>query len=448
MAKPTTGPVTLLFYNHSSSVSGAEVILLDLLRGLAAWDTQNPTRTYRLLLACPADGPLWERASLLTGVELAAVRPLEIGYTRSPLTLGRYGFRLLTTAFSLGRLVRRYRPILLHANSVRAGLVAGLVTPLTGTRLLVHLHDAMGQNATNEVIRLILGRLAWRLVAISDYTRHAFTRQRPDLLKKCVRIYNGVDTEYFRPHHFDGPTARANLLTQWPSSEGVAAGPLLAIVGQITPWKGHREAIEALALLRQKWGQAGLLIVGGLKFATANARYDNASYHAELQELICHHKLQNAVWFAGEHSDVRPLMAGVDLLVVPSWYEPFGRVVIEAMALEKLVVATRVGGPAEIVEDGTNGLLVEPKDSTGLAQTLEAALADPPKSLEMGRQARQRVMEQFTVARMVAEFLELYAQAHTQGQAANRRGIFARLGKFRSAGRSARDVNCTRPGTH
>ncbi len=405
---------TLLFYNFTVAVSGAEVILLDLIRGITAYNQENPNQSYRLVLVCPCNGPLWERAAVIEGLELVAIRPLQVGYTRNPLILARYFGELLGVGFDLLRIVRRYRPDVLHANSVRAGLVACLIAPFARTAVVVHLHDKLRTRVTDRVIRAVLGSLAWRLTAISDYTNHAFTQNKPGLKRKCVTVYNGVDVGQFDPAHFDRIATRNALLAQWPrSTESGEVWPLLGIVGQLTPWKGQQTALEALELLvkvRQTAPKAGLIIVGGLKFVLTTARYDNAAFYRELTDFVAEKGLQDQVWFCGERDDIPQLMQSLDILLLPSWYEPFGRVVIEAMAMERVVVASAEGGPLEIIEDGISGGLCEVNNAAALAQTIEQLIADRPKMLQIGQQARERVLQEFSSTAMVKGFLDVYAQ--------------------------------------
>ena len=103
-------------------------------------------------------------------------------------------------------------------------------------------------------------------------------------------------------------------------------------------------------------------------------------------------------------------MLALDILLLPSWYEPFGRVVIEAMAMERVVAASAEGGPLEIIEDGVSGRLFEVKNSEALAQVIKELVADRPKMLQIGQQARQRVLQKFSSAAMVKGFLDVYAQ--------------------------------------
>lgn len=405
---------TLLFYNFTAAVSGAEVILLDLIGGITAYNRENPAQSYRLVLVCPSNGPLWERAAAIAGLELVAIRPLQVGYTRNPLVLARYVGQLLGVGFDLLRIVRHYQPVVLHANAVRAGLVACLIAPLARTAVIVHLHDKLGTRSTDRVIRTVLGSLAWKLTAISDYTNQAFTQAKPRLKRKCITIYNGVDVGEFDPARFDRAATRTALLAQWPRSTAPAeVWPLLGIVGQLTPWKGHQTALEALELLvkmRQTAPNAGLIIVGGLKFALSTARYDNAAFYRELTTFIEAEGLQNHVWFCGERDDIPQLMQSLDILLLPSWYEPFGRVVVEAMAMERVVVASAEGGPLEIIENGISGRLYEVKNAAALAQTIQELIADRSKMLQIGRQARQRVLRKFSSTVMVKAFLDVYAQ--------------------------------------
>ncbi len=410
---------TVLFYNHGGTVSGAETVLLDLLAGLAR-PAAPPATPLRVILVCPQEGPLWERAGRLPGIERRTIRPLTVGYTKNPLVAIGYLWQLLRVGLRLVWLTRRNKVEIVQANSIRGGLVACLVRPVLGARVVVHLHDALGQSSVDRLIRRIFGGLAWRLVAISDYVREASLAGGPYLAAKCRTIPNGVALQHFDPARFDRPAERARLEANWPGladlreTSGEATGPqlwpLLAMVGQITPWKGQAEAVEALAFVRQSFPRAGLLIVGGLKFALKSARYDNRAYKARLDHLIEEKGLGRAVWFCGEREDVAPTLAGIDLVLVPSWAEPFGRVVIEAMALERPVIATEVGGPSEIIVSGQSGRLVPPRDPQKLAQAITDLLAPPDRLAQIGQAARRRVQEQFSSESMVKGFQDLYRE--------------------------------------
>ena len=137
-----------------------------------------------------------------------------------------------------------------------------------------------------------------------------------------------------------------------------------------------------------------LLLVGETKFVARATRYDNTTYLAELQRLVRDRCLEPHVRWLGERDAVAAILAATDVLLVPSWAEPFGRVIVEGMAMGCLVAATAVGGPAEIITDGVDGLLLAPRDPPGWAQALGTIIADPARMQEL-RAAGPRAAARF-----------------------------------------------------
>src|SRR6202043_3471359 len=185
------------------------------------------------------------------------------------------------------------------------------------------------------------------------YTASSVRALAPDARLEVV--YNAVDLERFDPERIDRAGARAAL--------GDAGGRLLlGVVAQLSPWKGQDTAIEALQLLCEQGVDAHLLLIGSAKFVARATRFDNEAYVARLRALVADAGIEDRVSWLGEREDVPDLMRALDVLLLPSWEEPFGRALIEAMALGVPVVSTSVGGPPEIVEDGREGFLVAPRD--------------------------------------------------------------------------------------
>jgi glycosyltransferase involved in cell wall biosynthesis len=123
--------------------------------------------------------------------------------------------------------------------------------------------------------------------------------------------------------------------------------------------------------------------------------------------------LDDAVLFLGERLDVAALLAAVDVLLVPSWYEPFGRVAIEAMMMELPVVATSIGGTKEVVRDGVDGIVLPPRQPMLWTEAVIGLLADPQRRAEMGRSGRARVLSEFGPARHAGAIAESYRQLIT-----------------------------------
>jgi glycosyltransferase involved in cell wall biosynthesis len=221
-------------------------------------------------------------------------------------------------------------------------------------------------------------------------------------------VHNPVDDRAFAPGLVDRAEARRRL--------GLAdQDEVLAVIAQLTPWKGQAEAVEMARLLRDTRPNLRLLLVGSAKFTAPGTRYDNAAYAREIERRIGEAGLDSHVRLLGEREDVPAIMAALDLLLVPSWREAFGRVAAEAMAVGVPVLATDVGGPAEIVRNGVDGLLLAPREPERWAAAAAALLDDDERRGAMGRAGAARAREAFGVDGHVRRVREAYAEALATG---------------------------------
>ncbi|HEY2216862.1 MAG TPA: glycosyltransferase, partial [Solirubrobacteraceae bacterium] len=154
-----------------------------------------------------------------------------------------------------------------------------------------------------------------------------------------------------------------------------------------------------------------LLLIGSAKFVASATRFDNEQYVAHLHDLAAREGVADRVSWLGEREDVPELLRALDVLLLPSWEEPFGRALIEAMALEVPVIATNVGGPREIVRDGQDGFLLAPRQAGLWASAIARLLQSPESAAQMGRSGLARVQQEFTTARHVAVTLDVYERA-------------------------------------
>ena len=176
-------------------------------------------------------------------------------------------------------------------------------------------------------------------------------------------------------------------------------------IGRITPIKGHRELLQAFRIVVKEFPRAKLLMVGG-------AAAEHQRYLRELQSLVVHLGVSQNVEFTGHEPDVPKLLSQVDLVTLASTgQEAFGRVLIEAGAAGVPVVATSVGGTAEVVVDRKTGLLVPPKDIMALAAAITALLKNRTLAGELSKENRRRVESLYPLARMVGETLDVYEEA-------------------------------------
>jgi L-malate glycosyltransferase len=382
----------VLYVNHTAEVSGAERSFLSLLAALP--DTIDAR------VAAP-------RGRLSGAVEGLGIPVTPIAGTAGSLRLhpahtARALAEMSLAAWQVRRAAAGHRAELVHANSIRAGIVLGLARA-SPAATVVHIRDCLPSGPVTTATMRLIAATATTVIANSRYTARSVAAAAPSARLEVV--HNPVDLERWDPERIDRASARARL---------GAAGEhrlLLGVVAQLSPWKGQDTAVEALKLLCEEGIDAHLLLIGSAKFVDRATRFDNRDYVARLRELIAAGGLGDRVSWLGEREDVPELVRALDVLLLPSWEEPFGRALIEAMAMGVPVVATSVGGPPEILEDGHQGFLVEPRRPGAWAQAIRRLAEDPRLAEEMGAAGRRRVEDAFTVEHHLAAVRVAYEHA-------------------------------------
>jgi glycosyltransferase involved in cell wall biosynthesis len=290
---------------------------------------------------------------------------------------------------------------LVHANSTRAGLATALAARMGAPPAIVHVRDVVPRSAAGDLTRRAIGAGAAAVLTNSQYTAAKFSRSGFRIPVRVV--HNAVDLRRFDPSGLTRSEARARL--------GLSDDSLvLAVVGQITPWKGQDTAIRALEIVRRSRPQAQLLVVGEPKFTVSATRYRNDPYNESLHQLAGKSGLADSVFFFGARDDVPEVIRAVDLVLVPSWEEPFGRTVLEGMAMGVPVLATKIGGPAELVSDGSDGVLLPPHDVEAWAAAIELLAADEGLRREIGKSGRKKVERSFGIETHVDAVLTTYRE--------------------------------------
>jgi glycosyltransferase involved in cell wall biosynthesis len=382
----------VLFVSHTGVIGGAERSLLTLLGALPVGLIAG--------LACPP-GQLAAAArdmNIRVHPIAGTSGSLRLHPGRTPLAIGE----IALSAVQVARIARRTGAAVVHANSLRAGILAGVAGRIDDRALVVHIRDCLPDSAVSLVSRRLAASEATVLVAISRYVAERFVAGL-DASELPMRVIdNPLDLRRFRPRPRSGNTG---------SSDG-----LLVVVGQISPWKGQDTAIRALYELRRSRPSARLWIVGDVKF-TGSTRFDNRAYLSRLHGLVGELGLAEAVEFTGERGDVAEIMARADAVLVPSHEEPFGRAAAEAMAVGAPVVATSVGGTAELIHDRVTGLLVDPTAPSAWTKAIAHVLDQPAWAREMGRRASEVAHTRFAVDRHVRAMTEAFEAAAHAGRA-------------------------------
>jgi glycosyltransferase involved in cell wall biosynthesis len=381
----------VLYLNHTAQMSGGERSLLSLLSGLP----DDVTAT----VACP-EGPLATAVREL-GVPVAGLPGTEGSLRLHPWHTTRGFVDIARAALSARRLGSALGADLVHANSLRSGLAGAFAASMGGKPAVVHVHDCLPPGRLSSFTLKAIGRLSAGVIANSRYTKASVENvHMPDV----ARVVHGpVDLERFDPAKVDRAQARAGF----GLNEATFA---LAVVAQITPWKGQDDAIRALGLLKERSPDVRLLLVGSPKFTSGATRYDNRAYARDLERLTESLGLGDEVLFLGERSDIPNVLRAIDALLVPSWEEPFGMAIIEAMAMQVPALATEIGGPSEIIEDGKEGRLLPPRSPDAWAAAIETLMAGPELRAQMGRAGRDRAVDGFSVEHHVSGVLAAYEE--------------------------------------
>lgn len=297
---------------------------------------------------------------------------------------------LLLPALRWRRLLRAERVDLVHINnSVATSHGLMLAAQLTGVPCLVHQRGLLERRCTFTA-RFFARRLC-AIVSISTAVTENLRRSGVSLHRVAL-VHDGLDStrlEIEQPAH----ELRRRLAIP-------AAAPVIGVVGNIKEWKGQDVVVRAAAKVRARYPQLRCLIVGAV---------GAPGYMRKLERLCEELGLGNVVIFTGFEKNVADYMNVMDVVVHSSVKpEPFGIVLLEAMALERALVAADLGGPREIVIDGESGRLVPAGDVDALAATLEELLGDAEQRAQMGTYARERVHAAFSMQATAERIQALY----------------------------------------
>ena len=300
----------------------------------------------------------------------------------------------------LARLASDLKIDVFHFNTVRSILLAGLSAVLTRKPRVLHIRGQV--HVLGKLHRLISLSLPSRIILVSESLR----AQIPSpFRRKCQTIYTGIDER-------DIPGAETHAPSQSPRSNG---HPVVCTFGAVCPFKGYHHLIEASHIIDRQGGPTPTFLAVG--------EVVDETYHHYLEALLRKYALTD-FHFLGWQDNVLDLYKSADVVVLPSVEEEtlntgaasievkgnegLPRAVLEAMWLGKAVIATRVAGTVEQIEDGVNGLLVEPGNAAELARAIKRLVDDPALRDEMGRSAALRARDLFSKEKMVTDTVTLF----------------------------------------
>lgn len=357
----------ILFVHLNGCMSGAEQSLLLLVKHIS--------KMHDVVVACPDNGTLSDKLAHLS-IPTVAIAPLPKRRLRSPATLV-YGIKL---AHRLYRLIRRVEPDLIHANSFYAASVVVTAGALRRKPVVVHARDFVGF----PLLSRVLGHLSKRILAVSQAVKDDLVGQGVPP-EKIEVVYNGVDVEA----SWAGDTLPAES-----GAEGGTTGKELvfANIGQFVPWKNQKVFVEAAVNTSQHLAHARFLLVGDDLFGR------DGVYREGLIELAARASLDcgTGIELVGWQQDMRAVWNRIDCLVHTATREPFGRVLIEAMARGIPVIAFDACGPREIITNGDTGILAESGNVGQLVDAMIRVATDRPFAETIARNGYHSVSSRFS----------------------------------------------------
>ena len=373
----------ILYINLTAKMSGAEFSLISLMTGL---DKER----FQPILLLPERGPLSDQADNF-GIETIILSSL--------IRFGEH-FRFwkilkaLRAVWKLKKIIRTKGISLVHCNTPRAAYIGGLAAKLCKIPSVTHIRD-IGQSPFEKTwpTRLI-GFLSDIMISVSWATKSYIIGLNPFLEKKIKVIYNGIDLDFIDKV---SPTAIHRKM-DIPES-----APLISAVGRIEPKKGFHILVHVAEILKKTFPSLRILIVGSIF-----EKRDQVYLDSLLVE-IAEKGLSNNIIFTGFRTDVLEIMKACAMVVHPALCpDSLPRTIIEAAGLKKTIVASRVGGIPEIIQDGVSGILIESGNADALAEAVRTLLMQPDTARRLGVAAREKIVSCFTIEKHLARITAIY----------------------------------------
>ena len=296
------------------------------------------------------------------------------------------------------RLLRDLKPAIVHTRNLGA-LEMSVPAAWAGVPVRIHgehgwdINDPEGTSRKFRLVRRAYRPFVHQYIALSRHLQHYLLDHVGVSPQRLVQLYNGVDTQRFRPAGTERPAVAGspfNDPTLWR----------IGTVGRLSPIKDQvllaRAFVRALEWSPEARSRMRLVIAG------------SGPLQPQIEQVLAQAQASSLAWLAGDRSDIPDVMRGLDAFALPSLNEGISNTILEAMATALPVVATRVGGNVELLEDDVTGRLVPPRDVDAMARALLDDFLDPASSRHRGERARADVEHRFSLDGMVAAYGDLY----------------------------------------
>jgi len=397
-------PLRVAFIDHCALLSGGELALARMLPALQV--------DAHVVLA--EDGPLVQLlAESGIATTVLPMRQRTQSLSRSRVVPGidtvRAAVDTAWYAWSLRRWLKARDFDIVHTNSLKAAVYGGLAGRLAGIPVVWHLRDRIADDylpmPAVRLVRILSRLLPSSVIANSKATSATLPRSRRGLSRVMV-LADVTNVHDDKPHERVHVVYNAADFSRPAKRSSVERNELVVgIVGRLTPWKGQDVFLQAFAEAFPTSGQAVLI---------GSAMFGEQDYERMLHELAHTLGIEDRVEFVGFRADVSAELRKLDVFVHASVIpEPFGQVIIEAMAAGLPVIAAGAGGPLEIITDGVDGLFHKPGDVADLASVLQRLVKDADLRRRLGLAAHASV-ERFRPEKLAGDLMMIYYDVLTR----------------------------------
>jgi len=370
----------ILYISEMAGLGGGETSLLNHLSKL------NDEIFYPIVI-CPKEGKLSDELNKKgIRVEYSAVNPIR-----------RYGKLViiypLWQTLKFLYLLRKEKIQLINANGFHAMAVIAPAAKLCGIPLLWTCH---GWWPRGRLTGMFINTFVDKVIAVSDFVRNKLETEgyvRPSIIE---RIPLGIDLAKFRDQK-----PSDIIRCEFGLNKNT---PLIGMIARFQEIKGHHVFVQMAAEISRTHPNARFMIVGSPVFGKPS----ETDYYRENQELIYKHSLDEKIILTGFRDDIAQILGALEVLVVPSEFESFGMVVLEAMAMGIPVVSCAKGGPEEIIEDGKNGFLISEQNPIRLAQKVLYLIENPHDKKAMGVAGKKTVSQNYRIEDQVKKIEARY----------------------------------------
>lgn len=380
-------PYNIIYLDKIPQLDGAEMSLFDTVKGLDG-------DKFKFQVILPCSGP-FEQKLKKHSLSVKTIKRRKIRMSINPLYYIMLSITLMHFTLCLVRIIKKENIRLVCANSLHDVIYAGLAAKFTRTPLLCHIREILPCNWKWNIWVKLIGFFSNKIITASDAVKETLAKDQR-ALNKAETVYVGFDIDRFKPEN-KGDRIRQEF--------GIEDNDFLVVnIGALISWKGHELFLKVAQRIVKALPQTKFMIVG-IPF------WGKDDYMEYLKKLTQELGLEANVIFTGFRDDIPRILEAADLYVHSAVLpDPFPRVLLEAMASGKPVVAPCCGGIPELIDDNVNGKLYPAGDIEAMTMEIMSLLKNSELRRKLGLAARSHIQENFTLKKYIKKMKRVYCE--------------------------------------